>query len=138
MCPAAYLLPYVCLCWDCRPIWYRLRPTASPLAATVEPPYCHTRNTLTGRQGAAHSDAAGNVPLAVAARVGAAEEVKQVLFEGHRGAVAEKALWDVVQWGEGAVRSVLEARPEVSRVGSLRLPLGTVTQGIHTCTPLCP
>ena len=39
-----------------------------------------------------------------------------MLFEGHRGAVAEKGLLDVVLWGEGAVRSVLEARPEVSRV----------------------
>ena len=64
--------------------------------------------------------------------------MKQVLFEAHRGAVAEKALLDVVQWGEGAVRSVLEARPEVSRAGRLRLLLGTVTQDIHICTPLCP
>ena len=77
--------------------------------------YCHTRNIIAALQGAAHSDAIGNVPLAVAARVGAAEEVKQVLFEAHRGAVAEKGLWDVVLWGEGVVRSVLEVRPEVSR-----------------------
>ena len=81
-----------------------------------EPPHFQTCNTITGRQGAAHSDAVGNLPLAVAACVGAAEEVKQVLFEGHRGAVAEKGLWDVVLWGEGAVRSVLNALPEVSRV----------------------
>ena len=57
--------------------------------------------------------------LAVAARVGAAEEVKQVVFEAHRGAVSEKGLWDVIVSGERAVRSVLEARPEVSMAGCM-------------------
>ena len=122
MCPSPYLSPYVCLCWDCRPIWYGLRPTASPSAATVEPPYCHTRNTLTGRQGAAHSDAAGNVPLAVAARVGAAEEVKQVLEARHRenhrfmyfiaaGAGEEEVIQAVRDQPEAPTPSFLTAKP---------------------------
>jgi hypothetical protein len=53
------------------------------------------------------------VPLAIAGHVGAVEEVKQMLFEAHRGAVVEKGLCDVVMWGVGAVRRVLEAQPEV-------------------------
>ena len=53
------------------------------------------------------------MPLAIAGHVGAAEEVKQALFEAHPGIAMGKELWDVVTWGAGAVRSVLEAQPEV-------------------------
>ena len=59
-------------------------------------------------------DAQGMLPLELAAHMGAADEVKQVLFEAHRDAVADKGLCDVLLWGEAAVRSVLEAQPEVS------------------------
>ena len=54
------------------------------------------------------------MPLAIAGHVGAAEDVKRVLYEGHRDAVTGRGLWDVATWGVGAVRSVLEAQPEVS------------------------
>ena len=56
------------------------------------------------------------MPLVVAGHVGAAEEVKQVLFDYYPGAVAEKRLYGVVMWGAAAVRSVLETQPEVSTV----------------------
>ena len=46
--------------------------------------------------------------------MGAADEVKQVLFEAHRDAVADQGVCDVVLWGEGPVRSVLETQPEVT------------------------
>ena len=65
-------------------------------------------------QAAAVHDAQGRLPLQLAAHVGAADEVKQVLFEAHRDAAPDKGLCDVLLWGEGAVRSVLVAQPEVS------------------------
>ena len=97
---------------------------ALPLHLGLNSRCIHTPNTSKPWQGAAHSDAVGNVALGVAARVGAAEEVKQVLFEAHRGAVSEKGLWDVMVSGEGAVRSVLEARPEVSIAGCMCFAVG--------------
>ena len=54
------------------------------------------------------------MPLALAAALGAAEDVKQVLFEAHRVVVADKALWDIMLWGESAVRGLLEAQPEAA------------------------